>query len=175
MEEYSVRVKREFIIESLPAPLAPADRHIQLYDNYVPGTRLRMRSERDTATGERVRRLEKVFTAETDGGRLWKKAWLVLEDEEYAALNMLRGREIRKNRYFIEDAAQKTSVDVYLGPLWGLHRATVEYTDADEADRSGSFDGALLEITGNADFLDSNLVGTDFETVRERFLKAKGR
>jgi len=38
---------RLFLIERLPEPLTPAGAHLQLFDNYIENTRLRLRLIRD--------------------------------------------------------------------------------------------------------------------------------
>lgn len=41
---------RLFLIETLPEPLTPASPHIQIFDNYVADTRVRLRKIRNPYT-----------------------------------------------------------------------------------------------------------------------------
>ena len=56
---------RLFLIERLPEPLTPASAHLQIFDNYIAGTRLRLRLIRDPATKNWVRILQQ--HVEVDG------------------------------------------------------------------------------------------------------------
>ena len=42
-----LELHRIFLIDALPEPLTRASSHLQIYDNYIEGTRLRTRSIRD--------------------------------------------------------------------------------------------------------------------------------
>ena len=39
-------LRRVFLLENLPKPLTRASRHLQIFDNYIENTRLRLRSVR---------------------------------------------------------------------------------------------------------------------------------
>lgn len=164
-------LRRTFIVEGLPEPLEPLDDHIQIFENYVHGTRLRLRSLRRPSTDERRRFIE---TVEFLQGGMEKISSLELVKEEYDSMRPLRGREIRKNRYHYEMDGKTLVVDVYLGPLWGLNLAVAEFEDLAEAETFEPAPVCLLEVTDNEAFRGPNLVDLTFEDVRVEFAKAKG-
>lgn len=153
-----------FLIERLPDPLTPASAHLQLFDNYITGTRLRLRLVRDPATKNWVRILQQHI--ETDG--LIKLAEIYLNDEEYSNFEQFEGREIRKNRYFHEFDRVNFAFDVYLGQLWGLNTARVDFDNADEMEKFEPPPFAVFEVTNDPFFVGKNLVNVTFDDVRSR-------
>src|SRR4051794_25483252 len=93
---------RLYLIERLPEPLTPASTHLQLFDNYVAGTRLRLRKVRDPYNRAWTYSLQQHIYPAADASGTAKISEIHLNDAEYAVLEHLEGREIRKNRYFHE-------------------------------------------------------------------------
>lgn len=163
-------IKRRFVIEVLPEPLKPSDEHVQIFENYVPGTRLRLKSLRRPSTDERSWFLEQ---RETTGYGVTSVNRIRLDRPEYDALRPLRGREIRKNRYEFEHDGTVFEIDVYLGDLWGLNLAAVRFAALADAEAFEPPAFCLLEVTDNPSFEGSNLVDLDFPAARSEFAKAK--
>ena len=154
---------RLFLIERLPEPLTPMSAHIQLFDNYIENTRLRLRNIRVPETKEWGHILQQRFPAGEAG--CWKVAEIFLNEPEYLAFERFEGREIRKNRYFHEFDGRQFDFDIYLGPLWGLCTAKVEFQKTDEM---GDFEPppfAVFEVTGDPFFAGESLVNKKFEDV----------
>jgi CYTH domain-containing protein len=76
-----------------------------------------------------------------------------------------REPEIRKNRYFHEFDRRTVAFDVYMGKLWGLNIARVEFESRDELDRFEPPPFAVVEITNDPFFLGEILVTKSFEDV----------
>jgi hypothetical protein len=112
---YRTEQFRTFLIEALPAPLTPASSHIQIFDNYIANTRMRLRSIRVPETKEWTRVLQQRFPITPNVLSQWKIAEMHLNDPEYAQLSVFEGTEIRKNRYFHEFDSRMFAFDVYLG------------------------------------------------------------
>src|SRR5829696_160674 len=53
--------ERKFLLRELPEPLTRASRHVQIWDNYITNTRLRLRRIRVPETKERVWKLTQKF------------------------------------------------------------------------------------------------------------------
>lgn len=164
-------IKRGFIIEGLPEPIEPSDDHLQIFDNYVAETRLRLRSVRRPSSDERNWFLEQ---RERTAPGITSVTRLRLDRAEYDALKPLRGREIRKNRYSHSAGGVAYEIDVFLGDLWGLNLATVRFAAIADADAFEPPAFCLLEVTDNPAFEGRNLVDLDFDAVRSEFAKAKG-
>ncbi|HKP70658.1 MAG TPA: hypothetical protein VJV05_15330 [Pyrinomonadaceae bacterium] len=159
--------RRVFLLEALPEPLTRASAHIQIFDNYIDGTRLRIRSVRDPQTSGWTRILQQRFSANKEDLSALKVAEIHLNDEEHARLEHLEGEEIRKNRYFHEFDGRMFAFDVYLGPLWGVNTARVELESAEDLERFEPPPWIFLEVTSDEFFLGDNLVKVKFDAVRE--------
>lgn len=160
---------RLFLIEILPEPLTPASSHLQLFDNYIPNTRLRLRSIRDPYTKSWTRTLQQRFPVE--GTNVTKLAEIHLNDQEYAVFETFEGREIRKNRYFHEFDQASFAFDVYLGKLWGLNTAKVEFQDREEMEAFEPPPFAIYEVTGDNFFTGNSLVDKVFADVQTEVSK----
>lgn len=162
---------RAFLIEGLPDPLTRASAHLQIFDNYIEGTRLRIRSVRDPETAAWTRILQQRFPANDGDLSVLKFSEIYLNDAEHAHFEVFEGTEIRKNRYFHEFDGRNFAFDVYLGKLWGLNIARVEFETAAELDRFEPPPFAVVEITNDPFFLGDILVEKSFEDVRSEVSK----
>ena len=91
---------RLFLTDGLPEPLTPASSHLQLFDNYIENTRMRLRSIRDPYLKTWTRILQQRFST-ADGEFAvapQKLAEIHLNDAEYSVFERFEGHEIRKNR-----------------------------------------------------------------------------
>ena len=166
---------RSFLIEGLPEPLTRASAHIQIFDNYIVGTRLRLRAVRDPETSTWTRILQQRFPLHPDEFATIKLAELYLNDAEYAHFEIFEGTEIRKNRYFHEFDGRSFAFDVFLGKLWGLNIARIEFDSPAAADAFESPPFAVVEITNDPFFQGDILVTKEFEGVREQVSKCTGQ
>jgi len=159
---------RLFLIEDLPEPLTRASAHLQLFDNYIENTRLRLRSIRVPETKEWTRVLQQ-RDAIRDGEL--KIAEIYLNDPEYTAFERFEGREIRKNRYFHEFDARQVAFDVFIGGLWGLNMARVDFETAEEMRRYDPLQFMIYEVTSDQFFWGENLVGKKFADIQKELEK----
>jgi len=157
---------RLFLIEGLPDPLTPASSHLQLFDNYIENTRIRLRQIRDPYTKEWTRILQQRFPAAADEFAISKLAEIYLNDAEYAAFERFEGREIRKNRYFHEFDLVSFAFDVYLGALWGLNTAKVDFETREQMEAFTPPPFAVFEVTNDPFFWGGNLVEKVFSDVQ---------
>jgi CYTH domain-containing protein len=164
---YRSELFRLFLIEALPLPLTPASTHIQIFDNYITETRIRLRSVRLPETKEWSRTLQQRFSIVAAEGSVWKISQMHLDDAEYERFKSFEGNEIRKNRYFHEFDARMFAFDIYLGTLWGLNRARVDFDTEEELREFRPPPFAILEVTHEPFFDDGNLVYKRFEEVRD--------
>lgn len=157
---------RSFLVEGLPEPLTRASAHIQLFDNYITGTRLRLRSVRQPETAAWTRILQQRFPVNEENLACLKFSEIYLNDAEYAQLQIFEGSEIRKNRYFHEFDRRTFAFDVFLGKLWGLNIARVEFESEAELEKFEPPPFSVLEITNDPFFFGEILVTKTFEDVR---------
>ena len=162
---------RLFLIERLPEPLTPMSAHIQLFDNYIENTRLRLRNIRVPETKEWRRILQQRFPVSDTEPGCWKVAEIFLNEAEYLSFERFEGREIRKNRYFHEFDGRQFDFDIYLGPLWGLCTAKAAFQNADEMRNFEPPPFAVLEVTGDPFFFGDSLVNKRFEDAQTEVQK----
>lgn len=163
--------QRAFLIEALPEPLTRASQHLQFFDNYIANTRMRLRSVRDPQTQGWTHILQQRFPANGEDISCLKISEIYLSEAEYDRFKLFEGNEIRKNRYFHEFDRRSFAFDVFLGNLWGLNMARVEF---DNADTLKSFEPppfAVFEVTNDPFFLGENLVFKKFADVQAEVAK----
>ncbi len=164
---YRTELFRTFLIEALPEPLTRSSSHLQFFDNYIANTRIRLRSIRVPETNEWTYLLQQRSPVIDADNARWKIAEMRLDEAEHAQFEIFEGTEIRKNRYFHEFDSRMFSFDVYLGTLWGLNRARVDFENEDELREFRPPPFAIFEITNVSFFDDANLVHQTLETVRK--------
>ncbi len=154
---------RLFLIESLPEPLTPASRHLQIFDRYIEGTRIRLRRIRDPYSNEWNRILQKRVTSAA--GAEVKLSEVHLDESEFSILDRLAGPELRKNRYFYEFDLVGFSFDVFLGPLKGITLARAEFEALDKANDFSPPVFSVIEVTNEPFFSGEHLVDKNFADV----------
>lgn len=157
---------RLFLIEKLPEPLTPASSHLQIFDNYITGTRIRLRQIRDPYMKSWTRVLQQRFPFDETHGTVSKIAEMYLNDSEYAAFERFEGREIRKNRYFHEIDRASVAFDIFLGPLWGLNTARVDFETAEAMESYLPSPIFIFEVSNDPFFAGESLVEKKFEDVQ---------
>jgi CYTH domain-containing protein len=162
---------RLFLVESLPEPLMSASAHLQIFDTYVPHTRLRVRQMRDPVTNHWTRMLQQRFCVAEGEHAVTKLIEMHLDDDEFAVFERMRGAETRKNRYFHEFDDRSMIFDVYLGELRGLTTAKVEF---DSRDAMLDYEPApfmKIDVTEVALFEPANLAARSFADVEAEIAK----
>lgn len=172
-ESKYARVERErrFLLKDLPEGLTRADPHLQITDNYITGTRLRLRKVREPRTNKwTVKLTQKYLPDESNGARaLITNTYLNAVEAE--TLAVFEANEVRKNRYRFEYEGRQVSVDMFLGELFGLVLAEVSFDSDEELEsfRLPSF--ALAEVTNNELFRGGTLSQTTFAELRPEIVK----
>lgn len=164
--------RRLFLFESLPEPLTPASSHLQIFDNYIRDTRMRLRSIRIPETKEWTWILQQKFPEHEGDLMSWKVAEIFLNESEYHILERFKGREIRKNRYFHEYDGRQFSFDIFLGPLRGVNLVSVEFESVEEMRNFEPPPFAVIEVSNLPVFLGENLVDLGFAEVQAEFAKS---
>jgi CYTH domain-containing protein len=148
------RIERErrFLLTELPVPRNSP--HTQIWDNYLLGTNLRLRKTRVPERDEYTLKLTKKQPLAPNDFSRCRITNTYLAADEYNRLAPLfaTGREIRKNRYPFEFEGKKYGVDFFLGPLWGLILAEIEFSTDEEAESFAPPPFAAREVTQEVDF-----------------------
>lgn len=174
------RIERErrYLLADLPEGLSRADHHLQITDNYITGTRLRVRKVRDPRTNKWVVKFtQKIAPDPKDLSRtIITNTYLNATEAETLAI--FDANEIRKNRYRFEFEGHEFGIDMFLGDLFGLVLAEISF-DTDEAMESfppPPF--AVAEVTNDEMFTGGALSQTTFahitaELTRLGIIKSK--
>src|SRR5712664_1107772 len=133
-ESKYARVERErrYLLLDLPHGLTRADPHVQITDNYITGTRLRIRKVRDPKTNKWVVKFTQKFASNPADLSRTIITNIYLNAIEAETLAIFEANEIRKNRYRFEFEGRKFSVDMFLGDLFGLVLAEVSFETDEE-------------------------------------------
>lgn len=166
---------RLFLLEDLPSPLTRASAHIQIFDNYLPETRLRLRSIRIPETNEWRHALQQRIFLHKESLAEISTSEINLNELEYEHFKVFEGNEIRKNRYYHEFDARLAAFDLYLGPLWGLNRMRIDFDSVEDMRNYVPPAFALLEVTNEPFFDDANLVNKNFEDIRDAVSRLNSR
>jgi CYTH domain-containing protein len=166
MDKEKTELLRTFLIDALPEPLTPVSRHIQIFDNYIPNTNIRLRSIRVPETKEWEYCLQKL-TYGSDAPYSRRVQEIELDNAEYAQFQIFEGEEIRKNRYFSKGEGPAFTYDVYLGDLWGLNVATARFDNSAVPEELVVPRYAVFETSGVPEFRGVRLVSSTIDDVRE--------
>jgi CYTH domain-containing protein len=161
-----VERERRFLLRDLPAPLTRASEHVQIWDNYITGTRLRLRRIRVPLTKERIWKLtQKYAPAPPDFSRTIITN-IYLSPAEYEVLSVFEGNEIRKNRYRFEHEGRAYSIDIFLGALWGLVLAETSFETDEEMKGFAPPSFAVSDVTEDEMFTGGRLVELTADDLR---------
>lgn len=166
-----VELERRYLLQDLPEGLTRASPHVQITDNYITGTRLRLRKVRDPQTNKWTVKLTQKFApvSEDPSRTIITNIYLnALEAEHFA---MFQENEIRKNRYSFEFEGRKFSVDMFLGDLFGLVLAEVRFATDDELDNFPKPSFAIADVTNLELFTGGKLCELTFADIREEILR----
>jgi CYTH domain-containing protein len=163
------RVERErrYLLSDLPEGLSRADHHLQITDNYLTGTRLRLRKVRDPRTNKWVVKFTQKFAPNPDDLSRTMITNTYLNPIEADMLAIFEANEIRKNRYPFEFDGGKFSVDMFLGDLFGLVLAEASFETDAEMESFPKPPFALAEVTNNEIFSGGKLSQLTFADVRK--------
>lgn len=165
---------RTFLVQALPEPLTRSSSHLQIFDNYILGTRLRLRLIRVPETKEWSYILQQKLPVHIGDLLAIKTAEIRLNEQEYEHFKIFEGNEIRKNRYFHEFDGRMFDFDVYLGPLWGLNRARAQFDTAEEMTSFEPPPWVFFDVSSDQFFDDANLTDKNFDDIRSELEKVGG-
>jgi CYTH domain-containing protein len=173
-ESKYARVERErrYLLRDLPEGLTRADPHLQITDNYITGTRLRIRKVREPRTNKWTVKFTQKFAPNPEDLSRTIITNTYLNALEAEVLSVFNANEIRKNRYYFDYEGRNFSVDMFLGDLFGLVLAEVGFETDEELDHYPKPSFALADVTNNPLFAGGRLCELTFSEVREEILRS---
>ena len=172
-ESKYARIERErrYVLQDLPPGLTRVDPHIQITDNYITGTRLRLRKVRDPRTNKwTVKFTQKYALNPTDLSRTVITN-TYLNALEADTLSVFEGNEIRKNRYQFEFDGKTFGVDMFLGDLFGLVLAEISFDSDEEMKAFPQPQFVIAEVTNNELFSGGKLSQLTFAEIRPEIMR----
>ena len=171
--EVSTRLERErrYLLEgTCRKSLTRASPHVQITDNYITGTRLRLRKTRDPQTNKWTVKLTQKFAPNPADLSRTIITNIYLSALETEALAIPDANEIRKNRYWFDFESRKFSVDMFLGDLFGLVLAEVGFETDAELDHYPRPPFALADVTNDELFTGGRLCELSFADIRKAIM-----
>jgi CYTH domain-containing protein len=167
-ESKYARVERErrYLLADLPEGLTRADPHLQITDNYITGTRLRLRRVREPRTNKWTVKFTQKFAPDRHDLSRTIITNTYLNALEADTLSVFNTNEIRKNRYRFEFEGREFGVDMFLGDLFGLVLAEVSLETDQELDSFAKPPFALADVTNDLVFTGGSLCELTFAEVR---------
>ena len=168
-ESKYARVERErrYLLADLPEGLTRADPHLQITDNYITGTRLRLRKVREPRTNKWTVKFTQKFAPDPEDLSRTIITNTYLNALEAETLSVFNSNEIRKNRYYFDFEGRKFAADMFLGELFGLVLAEVTFDTDEELDRFAKPAFALADVTNDPMFAGGRLCELTFAEVRQ--------
>src|SRR5262245_22045751 len=167
-ESKYARVERErrYLLQDLPEGMTRADHHLQITDNYITGTRLRLRKVRDPRTNKWTVKFTQKFAPDPSDFSRTIITNTYLDHQEAEVLSVFEANEIRKNRYYFDWEGHRFSIDMLLGDLFGLVLAEVSFETDEELENFKMPPFAVGEVTNHELFTGGRLCHAKFEDIR---------
>jgi CYTH domain-containing protein len=166
-----VERERRYLLQDLPEGLNRADHHLQITDNYLTGTRLRLRKVRDPKTNKWIVKFTQKFAPDAKDLSRTIITNTYLNATEAEMLAVFEANEIRKNRYAFEFEGRQFSVDMFLGDLFGLVLAEVSFETDEELDSFAKPPWAVADVTNVEVFTGGRLSELTFEDIRNEIAR----
>ena len=163
--------ERRYLLQDLPEGLTRASPHVQITDNYITGTRLRLRKVRDPLTNKWTVKFTQKFAVNSKDLSRTLITNTYLNAQEAEILSVFEANEIRKNRYPFEYEGRKFGIDMFLGDLFGLVLAEVGFDTDEELESFPKPQFALVEVTNNELFSGGKLCELTFADIKEEIVK----
>jgi CYTH domain-containing protein len=163
--------ERRYLLQDLPEGLTRADYHVQITDNYITGTRLRLRKVRDPRNNKWTVKFTQKFPPNASDLSRTLITNTYLDAQEAELLSIFEANEIRKNRYFFDWEGRRFSVDMFLGDLFGLVLSEVNFETDEELESFKKPPFALADVTNVEMFTGGKLCQLTFEDIREEIKK----
>jgi len=173
-ESKYARVERErrYTLQDLPEGLTRASPHVQITDNYITGTRLRIRKVREPQTNKWTVKFTQKFAPNPQDSSRTIITNIYLNALEAETLAMFDANEIRKNRYPFEFEGRQFSVDMFLGDLFGLVLAEVSFATDEELANFPKPPFAIADVTDNEMFTGGKLCELAFTDIRDEIMRS---
>ena len=161
--------RHRFLLDKYPPGLERNAPHVQITDNYITNTRMRLRKIRVPESRLREYHLTQVRHPDKDDPAFTESTDIVLSASEYEVISVFEGNELRKNRFEYEFDGRRYLIDFYLGPLWGLFIAQTEFALDESVAIARLPEFALADITHDPLFSGPRLTELTIADIRKKY------
>lgn len=174
-ESKYARVERErrYLLRDLPEGMMRADPHVQITDNYITGSRLRLRKVREPRTNKWTVKFTQKFAPDPNDLSRTIITNTYLNALEAETLSIFNSNEIRKNRYKFEFDGREFAVDMFLGDLFGLVLAETSFETDEELESFPKPPFALVDVTNEELFSGGGLCELTFSDIKDEIAKRR--
>ena len=165
--------ERRFLVRQLLAEIRESRNYRCITDNYISGTRLRLRRVEANGRNEVVFKLTQKFADASSPTMQTTITTLYLDEAEYKRLAVLEGNEITKRRYGYHYEGQRFGLDVFMGRHEGLILAEVECKSEEELKHLALPPFIVREVTEEVFFTGGALASVTVEEFRRTLAKLK--
>lgn len=137
--------ERRWLVSREVLKVIEGTRHHHIVDHYLMDTRLRLRSMRDSETGEVTYKLTKKYGHHDNYSE--PITTIYLAQTEYELFAKLPHRKLTKNRYKLTENGVVYSVDVFNEPHQELILAEIECASQEALHKAPAPSFALKEVT----------------------------
>ena len=172
-ESKYARIERErrYLLQDLPEGLTRADHHLQITDNYITGTRLRIRKVRDPRTNKWVVKFTQKFAPDPKDFSRTIITNTYLNAFEADTLAVFEANEIRKNRYYFEFEGRQFAIDMFLGELLGLVLAEISFETDEDLEGYPPPPFAVAEVTNIEMFTGGSLSQITIADIKDELVR----
>lgn len=159
--------ERRYLLRDLPEGITRADTHLQITDNYMTGSRLRLRKVREPRTNKWTVKFTQKFAPNPEdlSRTIITNTYLNALEAEVLS-TVFNSNEIRKNRYPFEYAGHNFAIDMFLGDLFGLVLAEVSFETDEDLENFPAPPFAIFDVTNEPLFSGGRLCELTFSDLR---------
>jgi len=159
-----IELERTFLAKIIPTGLENC-KHKEVMDVYLPKEAehpvLRLRKN-----GDSYEMTKKEPVSGTDSSKLTEHT-IPLTKQEFDALRKIKGKEVRKIRYYYEYEGRTAEVDVFQDKLKGLVLIDFEFSMEEEKEHFKMPDFCLTEVTQEELFAGGMLCGKKYKDIKQ--------
>lgn len=165
-----VEQERRFLLKTLPEDLDPEKVFFRIIDQYISGTRLRLRRIESPLGEILVYKFGQKYQTADQKAHQTMMTNMYLTEMEYQALARLGGATISKRRYRYDYAGNDYAIDVFEGNLEGLILMEIESQSDNDITLLPIPAIAAREVTDDPLFRGGELAKLSKEEFRQWFL-----
>jgi CYTH domain-containing protein len=163
-----IELERTFLLKYIPANLKKS-KSAELIDIYLPKSskhpHLRIRKR-----GDKFEITKKVPIKEQNSSEQYEFT-IALDSEEFKSLDKVRGKKIRKIRYFYPIDGRLCEIDVFQDDLKGLIVADFEFEDVEQKNSFTPPDFCLADVTQDLTIAGGYLAGKKISDIQKELIK----